>query len=164
MKVFFKQKYSISTCIFTWMWCTDITEYACHTDVRRRRKHNSRAGLHCTTEKKKHFCSARAAEEKTSIIQMTPLTVTTSTILVKLQAAVRHLIKHHHYLRIKQAIISFQSCARRLLLFCEEKDIPEELIFSFRNNDNNIKFVTQQRFLFYDKQLKDFNQLQQHLR
>jgi hypothetical protein len=59
---------------------------------------------------------------------MTPLTVTTSTILVKLQAGVWHLIKHHHYLRIKQAIISFQSCARRLLLFCEEKDIPEELI------------------------------------
>jgi hypothetical protein len=50
---------------------------------------------------------------------------TTTTSIIKLQAAARHLIKRRRYLRTKQAIISCQSCARRLFLFCEEKDNPE---------------------------------------
>ena len=115
-------------CFFVCMWCTDVTKYARRTDARRKKLHNSRAGLHRTTEQKKHFCSARAAAENTSLIQMTPLTVTTSTILVKLQAAVRRSIKRRRYLRIKQAIISLQSCVRRLFLFSDEKYIPEEVI------------------------------------
>jgi hypothetical protein len=48
--------------------------------------------------------------------------------LIKAQAATWCLIKHCHYLQIRWGIIKFQSCAQRLFLFCDEKDIVDELI------------------------------------
>jgi hypothetical protein len=53
---------------------------------------------------------------------------TTTRAIIKLQAAARCSINLHRFLRIKQAIIHFQGCTRRLFLFCDEKDIPDELI------------------------------------
>ncbi len=46
-----------------------------------------------------------------------------TTATIKLQAVARLSIKRRRYLSIKRAII-----ARRLFLFCEEKDVPDELI------------------------------------
>ena len=34
------------------MWCTDVTKYARRIDVRRKKIHNLRTGLHRTTEQK----------------------------------------------------------------------------------------------------------------
>jgi hypothetical protein len=112
------------------------------------------------TEKKITFAQ-RAAEGFSSIYQMTTLKRNNgdnNKSNNKASSCSAVLDNLHRFLWIKRAIIHFEGCTRRLFLFCDEKDIPDELILEVMqlccnhattNNFPDLELVTSFRLKFF---------------